>query len=473
MFLDGTVAIPERYAHLPVTWREDSVGAWPSWYMALAELILHQPNADAYLLLQDDTVLFDRHSLREYLETVLWPGKRPGIVSLFYTGNRTEGGWFNADGAWHFSAQALVLSAGVARALLCDPDLSRTWLAAAGGTHVPVPEMLSAWVHSNAVEMWSMSPSLAQHIGNTSTIWMDAPVIAGRRAAWFAGAVESEYGEGESLADFPEDFFAVEKADQSSYSERVARGRERMKQHSVVVCGLCRDVRLYLPRTAARIERLGEMFADYRVMLFENDSKDATLEFLFDWRSRNARVEFLTATAGRPKFQRSRSLARAEWLAHCRNQYRKEIQQRYAEFDYVIVVDTDLAGGWSYDGVAHTFGEDDWDCVGSYGLERRLDQTSDRPPYIHFDTWAFRPTPGTFASQLTNHNELHLSKGGPLLPVQSCFGGMGIYRTACMFAAEYGGSDCEHVVFHNRLHQAGLTRQFLNPSQLVLYSPIT
>lgn len=473
LFLDGTLAPPKRYEHLPVTWREDSVGAWPAWYMALAELILHQPDADAYLILQDDAILHDRHSLREYLETVLWPGTRPGIISLFYSGTRTENGWFNAHGSWSFSATALLISPGTARALLCDSELSHAWLAAAGGNHIPVPEMLAGWSRANHIEVWSTSPSLSQHVGNTSTIWMNAGLRAGRRAAWFSGSVESELGCEESLTDFPEDIFPVDESRQPEYQERIERGRQRMAECSVVVCGLSRDVRQYLPRTATRIERLGEMFADYRVSLFENDSTDATVEFLSDWCHRNSRVEYLSTTKGHRKYERSRSLERAKWLAFCRNQYRELIQRKYSKFDYVIVVDTDLAGGWSYDGIAHTFGHDQWDYVGSYGLDRRLDRKPGRPPFFHFDTWAYRPAIGILEQTLEHPRDLDLPRGGPLLPVESCFGGVGIYRMECMLAAEYAGGDCEHVIFHNRLRHAGFSRQFFNPSQLVLYSPLS
>jgi hypothetical protein len=253
---------------------------------------------------------------------------------------------------------------------------------------------------------------------------------------------------------------------------RVERGRSRMRGLSVVVCGLCRDVRLHLPRTAARIERLGAMFGQYRVVLFENDSVDATREFLVDWQSRNLRVEIISEAAGAPKFPRSRSLDRARWLARCRNRCRERVVEQYSHYDYVIVADTDLPGGWSYDGIAHSFGGDEWDFVGSYGLQRHLDRSAGGLPYSHFDLWAFHPARGTAARKLIDHSKLSLRRGDPLLPVESCFGGLGLYRMVAMKAASYGGSDCEHVVFHQRLRQAGFERMYLNPSQIVLYSPV-
>ena len=58
-----------------------------------------------------------------------------------------------------------------------------------------------------------------------------------------------------------------------------------------------------------------------------------------------------------------------------------------------------------------------------------------------------------------------------MVPVWSCFGGLGVYRMECFEAAGYGGDDCEHVTFHRALRERGLDRLFLNPSQIVLYPP--
>jgi hypothetical protein len=471
LFLDGSTPLPARYCRLPVTWREDCIGAWPAWYLALAELVLQQPDADAYVMLQDDVVLYDRDPVRLYLERVLWPGDRPGLVSLFYAGRDPTPGWHRSGGAWQWGAQGFVIPPGIARALLCDADVSRAWLAASADNHVPIPSVLWEWARRVGIDLWYASPSLSQHIGNTSAIWTVAAITGGRRAPWFSGSVETEFAVEESLADFPEDAFPCHEAVRDRYLRQVERGRQRMRGLSVVLCGLCRDARPYLPRTAARVERLGDMFRDYRVVVFENDSLDATKEFLSDWQSLNPHLDVMSESLGAPKYPRVRSLDRAAWMARCRNRCRERIVQQYADFDYVIVFDMDLPGGWSFDGVAHTFGEEDWDFVGSYGLEGPFERRPDEPPYSHFDVWAFRPARGTAARRLVNYNGLRLRRGDPLLTVESCFGGLGVYRTACLQSCEYGGTDCEHVVFHEGLRRAGFDRLFLNPSQIVLYSP--
>jgi hypothetical protein len=471
LFLDGLTPIPPRYGHLPVTWREEGIGAWPAWYLALSELVLQLPDADAYMMLQDDVAPYDRESLRGYLEQVLWPGERPGLISLFYTGHNLMPGWHDAAGEWHWGAQGFIFSPGLARALLDDGALWRACLAASGDHHLPIPELIGEWAHRAGVDVWYASPSLTQHIGNTSTIWMNAAIADGRRASWFSGNIEAAFAAEESLADFPEDLFPCHDAGGDEFLEQVERGRRRMRELSTVICGLCRDVRHFLPRMAARIERLGAMFRDYRVVLYENDSVDPTREFLLDWQAANPRVEVISEELGAPSYPQARSLDRAAWMAQCRNRYRTHVVSRYEEMDCAMVADMDLAGGWSFDGIAHTFGDEGWDFVGSYGLEHRLDPHPEGP-YSHVDRWAFRPARDVPAIELALRTEPHGLRGQSLLPVESCFGGLGVYRMACFQAAEYGGADCEHVVFHDRLRRAGLGRQFLNPSQIVLYTPV-
>ena len=471
LFLDGTVRVPARYNHLPISWREESIGAWPAWYFALAELVLHEPDADAYVMLQDDVSLFDRESLRNYLETILWPGNRPGMLSLFYTGLDTSPGWFCSTGAWAWGAQCFIFPPDLARSILVDATLSKSWLPSSPRQHVPIPDPLAEWAERNRVDIWYPRPSLCQHIGNTSTIWSDAANVYGRRAVWLSSSIDTSFAEEESLSEFPDHIFPCAEPHEATYDEFVAQGLAKMANSSVVFCGLCRDVRQFLPRTAARIERLGEMFQEYRVILYENDSVDATPEFLSDWKSSNPRVDLMIESEGRPRYPRNRSLERAAWMAHCRNRLRERILKSNADADYVIMFDSDLIGGWSYTGIANSFGHQNWDFIGSYGVLRRAGKKHGQFPYLHFDTWAFRPMRGTEARKLVNHNHLVMRRGEPLLPVESCFGGLGVYRKECFRVAEYGGDDCEHVVFHNRLSRAGFDRLFMNPSQIVLYSP--
>jgi hypothetical protein len=133
------------------------------------------------------------------------------------------------------------------------------------------------------------------------------------------------------------------------------------------------------------------------------------------------------------------------------------------------VLDTDMPKGFSYQGLANTFGHDDWDVVGSNGI---LVPPEGKPPPdpVFFDAWAFRAVGDATAQPFEIINRLQFHRGEALLPVWSCFGGLAVYRMPCALGnACYGGDDCEHVVFHQQLRQCGLARQFLNPSQIVFY----
>jgi len=470
LFMDGTVRLPQRHQTIPLTWREDSVGAWPAWYMSLAELVLHQPDADAYLLVQDDVLLADRESLKAYLEQVLWPGNELGIVSLFSPEYRMHPGWHSGPPSPWFSAQALLLPNSIARLLLCDADVSRRCLEAAGGHHIPIPTVLADWASRRSIPIHQPSPSLVQHIGNTSTLWGPAILSRSRRATWFAGAIDTAAVTQQPPDVFPEDAFRCPAGLNQAYRSRVTAGMRAMSQTRAVICGLCRDVRVHLPRIAARIGRLGAMFRDHRVVLVENDSRDATTEFLRDWSKLDGRVDVISEQRGIRKFAQNRDRERTEWLAQCRNRYLDHVAARYPEFEYLIVADTDLAGGWSYDGIANTFGHQGWDAVASYGLFEA--NSGEMGTWLQYDSWAFRSFGHPQLHRGNQVSSMLFDRGAPMMRVHSCFGGLAAYRTPAILGARYGGQDCEHVVLHQRMSDRGHGRMYLNPSQLTLYSPL-
>ncbi len=108
LFLDGNVRIPSEHTHLPTTWREESVGAALSWMLAWCELVATRPTADAYVLFQDDAFVHYGDSLREYLESALWPEGQESVVSLFNPGLCARPGWQAIPTDWDWGAMAVV-----------------------------------------------------------------------------------------------------------------------------------------------------------------------------------------------------------------------------------------------------------------------------------------------------------------------------------------------------------------------------
>ena len=287
-------------------------------------------------------------------------------------------------------------------------------------------------------------------------------LLQDRNAQPPAPLVDSDY--------FPEQLFPAAAEVGNSYLADTARGYSRMASKRVVIGGLARDLGGIIDSTIARIERLGRLFADYRVVIYENDSEDQTRPKLQEWGLRNPRVLLQTENLDTPVNQSDRSIGRAQRMAYYRRQCHREICQRFGNFDNVVLVDMDLEGGWSFDGVANTFGKNEWDFVGSNGVIYRRHRL-DLNRLVHFDAWAYR-TDEAFSPKTTAEvNALSHVRGESMVPVTSCFGGLGVYRMDAFQAGEYDehATDMEHVPFHRSMRNRGFGRTFLNPSQIVLY----
>lgn len=474
LFIDGAIDIGAQWAMLPCTSRDEQLGAWPNYYLALLELLMREPLADAYMMVQDDALFYCAENLREYLEQILWPGPAPGIVSLFCAAPDAQhrAGWFQHQGRWKCSSIAFIFPREIAMRFACASSVfCHRWEEGDEGRW-GIPDVIANWALETGTPFYFPFPSLTQHIGDTSAIWLGTHELEpNRRAEWFLGddlGVTNELpmvGD-QSSADFPETAFPCERAREAEYRWRVMEGRARMRASSAVICGLCRDTALQLRSTIARVERLAQMFGHCAVLVYENDSIDGTDEILMQWSKSSTTVHVISERLEQPRLAGASRL-RTGRMAYYRNRCREAILEHFSDFDFVIVVDMDLLGGWSYDGVANTFGHEEWDVVGSNGLSFAV---LDAPhTYEYVDAFAYRAVGQT--QVLRESHAIRLPRGEPLVPVWSCFGGLGVYRMECFHTARYDGAECEHVRFHQSLREQGLDRQFLNPSQLVLYSP--
>ena len=113
IFEDLPTTIAARHAKCPLSTREPAVGAFPNFYLGLSELVLRHPDADAYLMVEDDVIFYDRQNLREHLEQVLWPSDPPGVISLYCSSvdSRAEAGWHQKEGRWQWGALAFIFPA--------------------------------------------------------------------------------------------------------------------------------------------------------------------------------------------------------------------------------------------------------------------------------------------------------------------------------------------------------------------------
>lgn len=188
IFMDSIVRVPDRFGHLPGTLRSPAIGAWPNHYLSLFELTLRQPDADAFLILQDDALIYDGENVREYLERVLWPSAT-AIVSLYCPApyNASRFGWRRFRKSWVWGAQAFLFSPEAARRYLLSRRVCQhRWRSAEKGlTQIDV--LLGWWAWWRRVPIWYPTPSLVRHIGDISTLWVDNRTLGKRAANLFVG----------------------------------------------------------------------------------------------------------------------------------------------------------------------------------------------------------------------------------------------------------------------------------------------
>jgi hypothetical protein len=267
---------------------------------------------------------------------------------------------------------------------------------------------------------------------------------------------------------FPEHAFPPLPARAEEYFAACRRGYAVMAETRVAIAGLARNVGRILPLSIHRLENLARLFAESQVVVFENDSQDDTRLLLRRWAGTNRRVDVTCERLDDPVNPATRCLDRAERMAGYRQRCQERVLELCPGFDAVIIVDFDVLGGFSLDGIASSFGWPDWDFVGANGLICRRHGLA-MNALRQYDTWAIR-----FDTDLTPLSSaaaggLVYERGDPLVPVTCCFGGLGIYTMAAYRQGRYGGADLEHATFHRALIAAGHDRLFLNPSQLVIY----
>ena len=268
-----------------------------------------------------------------------------------------------------------------------------------------------------------------------------------------------------SVPHVPKDWQQPVSFHGESFRNRCRWGREEMARSTAAFCLLGRDVASGLRKIAAFIDNRGELFADFRVIFIENDSIDETPDLLRQWSDENPRVTVFSETLGLARWPSIASAERSTQLAALRNRYLDLIPKLDMVPDYVVVLDADMGRGISTSGFTSSFGYEDWDVMSSNGIANE----DEHGHAEFFDAWAFREHGPVERRSFREINALSFRPGMPPVPVWSAFGGMAIYRGACLQGLRYGGEDCEHVVLHERLRERGFSRHYLNPSQILLY----
>lgn len=273
-------------------------------------------------------------------------------------------------------------------------------------------------------------------------------------------------------------------SNKSSYDKILDQGETVIKNKTVVITALVRDVEKRMPEIKKKAERVGKLFKDYRILIVENDSKDLTRAKLLEWASQNPKVIILgcgynAEVCNLPKMPKTDGhhvdRARIEKMTTLRNIYLDEIKRNFTRgWDYVVMWDLDMLGSVYLDGITHTIGYLDQspevNVVCAYGIYRW------GALILFYDTYALlHPGENFHIDMKSIHDirkgwwEARYQRGDPVFDVDSCFSGFAIYRLQPLLDndVEYdmsgpGNLECEHV----RLNKKIRGRKVVNPSML-------
>ena len=270
---------------------------------------------------------------------------------------------------------------------------------------------------------------------------------------------------------------------------------QALEKSTVIVCGIVRNAEKGLKRNIPVIDALCDRAKDYKIVVYENDSKDRTKSILREWSMRrgtekihvllndNVKPCETVPSFGTVACNPFYSGKRIEKMASLRNRYLTYVREMNWKADYVIVVDLDVSALF-LNAILSSFSLNvRWDAVTAYGYSFS--------PFLkkrYHDTYALVES----GRETEPHTEKKISdlaaKYGKLkygdAPVRvfSAFGGLAIYRYEAIKDVRYQliyNDDkfvevyCEHYGIYRQMKKLGYDKVFINPSMYLKYQTIT
>lgn len=259
-----------------------------------------------------------------------------------------------------------------------------------------------------------------------------------------------------------------------AFLERMNAGAARLKNARVAFVGLARNCGDQLANNLKALENFVPNCGSWKLHIESNDSHDNTREVLEEFCTRHHEASYRYQVLGRgnysAEFAGRRTIAMAEYRTACQ----QWVRQHAADADYVIVIDWDQWGGWSFGGLLNGIGWLDAieDAYGMASVGLFQHNWGDGPRWAHYDLWALRGVGqmdcywDQFQNQHGGWGYMWLPPiGSPPVLVSSAFGGLAVYKTAAFLQGTYDGTkDCEHVPFHRSIAKATGQRLYLCPA---------
>jgi hypothetical protein len=172
---------------------------------------------------------------------------------------------------------------------------------------------------------------------------------------------------------------------------------------------------------------------------------------------------------------------RFQKMADLRNRCLQEIHKNYSSFDYFMMVDLDLEGPISVDGLASCFYYKDWNMMSAFGAISK--PITNGKKLCYYDAMAYvglkeKPRKFTRTRLVIKAIQAFFIKPFPSREseperVLSAFGGCAIYDMKPFRmnpdSLLYSGGTCEHVTLHQKMVKAGYDKLYICPAFLILH----
>lgn len=261
---------------------------------------------------------------------------------------------------------------------------------------------------------------------------------------------------------------------------------------TLVVCGIIRDAEKTIKQNIPVVNQICSHFSEYKIVIYENDSRDRTKEILKQWHKSDRENIYVILEDGESesvipsckdvKCNPFFSMQRIEKMATLRNKYLQFIENKGWNPDYLMVVDLDVAY-ISEEGVMSSFLRDKWTAVTAYGYSMS--------PYLkkrYHDTYALVELGHEGVAQTEKEiygcgtKYVSIIENGEWVRVYSAFGGLAIYKYDFLKGLKYKAianddcrveSRCEHFSLYQQMSERGNIEVYINPKMVIKYQSVS
>ena len=235
--------------------------------------------------------------------------------------------------------------------------------------------------------------------------------------------------------------------------------------YDVIIVGCARNIESHLSNTKEKLNMLNSLFKNSKIIIYENDSNDKTLDILKDWENEKL-IQLIT--------EKDVKGSRTEILAYARQLLYIEAMKH--KFDLLIVIDLDnVISDLSKESIISCFNlKEDWAMLGGNQTVKYYDLWALRTfdDWMSFDCLTCRDYEKKSEDYCLNDRLKIINQNSEPIQVISCFGGIGIYKREYLDNCSYGKGTqdyngillyiCEHVDFNKCITNNG-GKIYINP----------